>query len=242
MRGKNVCKMLVTFTTVAVVGVSALPVTVMADARQEIEGAMYTQRVTYLTNQLGACAEETRIAKEYLGSLEDLARVNPSYEAYIDSAIERVVDAEMAQESAENALRLAKRSVDASESNALPVNEKHTIGVFDAAKTVKAQFDVETTGAPKDPSSKLIISDFPQEYLDYEGYHILARYYAKESLKEVLEHSETAGKKTRTITVDGEMPGGGYADQVAVEISVENGKSLVFLWEEDGRVSVVDRD
>ncbi len=249
MKFGRVLKTFAMLAAVSTLQVSAMPFSVMAEAnteaqfRKELEGAMITQRQTFLANQLAACAEETRIAKEYLGGLKTLAQVNASYASYIEAAEKRLVTAQRAQKMAETALKMASNpSLDASEFNALPANQIHTIGIVDRDAEITEYFDVETTGAPSDPKADLIISDCPDDYLESEGYRVLSRDYTGESLKEVQEQSETAGKTTGTITVDGKMPGGGYADRVAVEISVANGRSLVFLWENDGRVSVVDKD
>ena len=243
MKHGSLLKKIAVIATVSAVITSTIPVSVMADARQELEGAMYTQRVTYLTNRLGACAEETRIAEEYLGGLKSLAKVNASYAALIPAAEQRLAAAVRAQRSAQAALGLAKDpQADASESNALPANKKHTIGIVSRDGQVGEYFTVETTGAPTNASSKLIISDFMDEHPEYDISDITVRYYKNERLAETSKQAAEAADESGTVIVSGRMSAGGCADQVAAESTVDEGRSLVFLWEKDGRVSVVDND
>ena len=245
MMKKYVLKLLTVFAAVSMLSAVSVRADAVEDARiqKEIEDAKLEMERTYRASIYAACVEETRIAKEYLGSLETLCKVNPYYEGSLEAARLRIERAEEAQAKAEKALKtVMEASETPQETVTVPKGEKQELGVVNKDGILTASFCVETTGSPIEPSASLIISDFPEEYLSYEGYNILARYYTKERLKETSEQSDSAGKKTGTITVTGEMPEGGYADQVAVEIFVEKDHSFVFLWDDDGSLRVTDRE
>ncbi|MCR4654775.1 MAG: hypothetical protein K5770_00870 [Lachnospiraceae bacterium] len=214
-----------------------------ARIEKELEGSGITLERNYRLARYSACVEETRIAKQYLGSLETLAKANPLYEGMIEAAKARVTQAEEAEEKAREALQTAMDiSIAARDSQVISVNEKQIFKVIDKDGIMRGSFSAQTTGVPKDPGAALIISDLPSAYTDYEGYGIVARYYDMENLTETTEKSTTAGRTTGTITVTGEIPDGGYADQVAVEIFVGEGHTVLFLWNEDGELKVTDRD
>ncbi len=232
-------------TAVTMLSAACVKADPLEDARiqKELSGSEITFERNYRAAKYAACVEETRIAREYLGSLETLAGVNPLYAGYTEAAKERLKRAEEAEKTARAALETALSISEASRQSAdITGSKKQCIGVIDKNGILKESFYVETTGKPSDPSAALKITGFPQSYLNYAGYSIVARYYTNESLKEVNEISNTAGKRTGNITVTGEKPEGGYADQVAVEIFVEDNHSLIFLWDEGGNLRVTDKD
>ena len=215
------------------------------DARiqKEMSGAQLTAERNYRAAKYAACVEESRIAAQYLGSLETLAGANPLYAGYIEAARQRLAAAKEAEKTAKAALDTALAITEpGKESSDITGGKKQKIGVIDKNGILTESFNVEATGKPSDPSAAIEITDFPKSYLNYEDYSIVARYYSRESLKEVTEVSNTAGKLTGKIEITGEMPTGGYADQVAVEISVEKDHSLIFLWDESGDLRVTDKD
>ncbi len=215
------------------------------DARiqKELSGSELTMERTYRAAKYAACVEESRIAAEYLGSLETLAGANPLYAGYIEAAKQRLQSAKEAEKTAKEALDTALSITEpAKESADITGSKIQKIGVIEKNGVLKESFSVEATGKPSDPSAAIKITDFPQSYLNYPGYSIVARYYTRESLKEITEVSNTAGKQTGRIMITGEMPKGGYADQVAVEIFVEDDHSLIFLWDEGGNLRVTDKD
>ena len=215
------------------------------DARiqKELSGSELTMERTYRAAEYAACAEETRIAEQYLGSLETLAGVNPSYAGAVEEARERLKNAKEAEKTAKAALDTALGMTETAKQSAdIAGNKKQRIGVIDKNGVLKESFYVEVTGKPSDPSAVLLLTDFPQSYLNYPGYSIVARYYSSKSLKEVTEISNTAGKKTGNFYISGEMPSGEYADQVAVEIFVEKDHSIIFLWDDSGNLRVTDND
>ncbi|MCR5790515.1 MAG: hypothetical protein K6G83_11570 [Lachnospiraceae bacterium] len=238
----KLCAVLTAFTVLS-------PAVVRADSAeetriiQEMEGSQLTIERNICATKYAACVEETRIAKQYLGSVETLAKVNPLFAGQIEPAKARVAKAEEAEEKAKKALDAAMKATEvAQESVTIPVNKVQKLAVIDKDGIEQATFSVQSTGIPKDPAASLIISDLPASYLNYAEYGVIARYYTTEKLTETTEKSETAGKSTGTVTVTGEIPDGGYADQVAVEIFVEPNHSLVFLWNDDGNLRVTDRE
>ena len=215
------------------------------DARiqKELSGSELTMERTYRADKYAACVEETRIAEQYLASLETLAGINPSYADALAGARERLQNAKEAEKTAKAALDTALGMTETAKQSAdIAGNKKQRIGVIDKNGVLKESFNVEVTGKPADPAAVLLLTDFPQSYLNYSGYSIVARYYSSKSLKEVTEISNTAGKNTGNFYISGEMPGGGYADQVAVEIFVEKDHSIIFLWDDSGNLRVTDND
>lgn len=231
----------------AVLAAAALltPVSVKAETPEEarinaeLQAAKLSQERTYLTDIYRAKEEELRVAKEYLAAAESLAKINPLFESEITPAKERVEKAEKAVERANAFLQIAlETDEEAQESVTISANDKQLVGFVGESGELEEYFSVETTGSPRDPSAVLKISDFPEAYRNYAGYNIIARYYTTEKLKEVSEESDSAGRISGIITVDGEMPGGGYADQVAVEVIAAPELSFVFLWDEEGSLRV----
>ncbi len=221
----------------------ARTVNVKADAVTELEAAKRSMEITFMTDMYGACVEEERIAKQYLGSVQTLAGYNPLYESGLKAAQERAKEAEKSREKAGELLQIALGSEAAWDNVTVPAGHKQLVGITDNKNgSLLETFTAWTTGSPTDPHAELIVEDFPKTYLNYGGYHVIARYYTGEKLKVSTEESESAGKATGSIIVDGEMPEGGYADQVAVEAFVGDGRSIVFLWDDDGSLRITDKE
>ena len=254
---KNIRKKICLILAIALLGPAAPfgGVRVFAEERQLTEEELAVQSLlrTCLWDIYGARTEQTRIAREYLGSVQDLARVNPDFNAEIAPAGERLNNAIEAE-------RIAKEEFDNANLDSSDMNREFprvyltpglstqpvsvTIPVKQACRIAINgidAFSLLSTGRPCDPGSLLGLVSFIEPYATYGKWHVTAHFYGYGQLVDSVELSgevkDPKDFKRLDDFVQAFRPG---VEGATFQIFVADNHSIMVAWNTDGSVTVTD--
>ena len=221
-----------------------------------------------LTDIYKAKAEEARIAKEYMLSVKDLARVNPSYNGELDAAKER-------HKKALAELRKARFDMDHIELygtdaylyyqdfedysgdhegeyppyvNLCSADQGGPVSaIVPPGKPVKIMingsdaFSMLSTGRPATPGAMLGLVGFAEPYATYQKWHLSANFYRSGVHVDAASLSGQVRNAKDFKRLDNFVQGWkAGAEAATFLISVGDDHSIMVAWNVDGSVTVTD--
>ena len=209
--------------------------------------------MTCLKDIYGARAEQTRIARQLLGSVKTLAQYNPQYVKEIPAAEERLKNAIAAEESAKKDMEngtLSSQSISQKfpyvylTPGLSPQAVSVTIPAKQAVRVVIngiEAFSVLSTGRPVDPGSMLGLVSFIEPYARYEKWHITAKFYGQQKLVDQIELSGEVKDPKNFKRLDDFIqiwrPG---VEAATFHVFLADNHSILAAWNLDGSVTLTD--
>ena len=220
---------------------------------QTVESEANWVYMTCLKDIYGARTEQTRIARELLGSVKTLASYNPDYVREIPAAEARLNNAIAAEER-------AKKEVENGSLSSQSISQKFpyvylTPGLSPQAVSVTIPakqavrvvingieaFSVLSTGRPVDPGSMLGLVSFIEPYARYEKWHITAKFYGQQKLVDCIELSgevkDPKDFKRLDDFVQVWRPG---VEAATFHVFLADNHSILAAWNLDGSVTLTD--
>ncbi len=234
-----------TVGTVSVAAAGSVP--------QSVESEAKWVYMTCLRDIYGARTEQTRIARELLGSVKTLAQYNPDYVKQIPAAEERLKNAIAAEESAKKDMEngtLSSQSISHKfpyvylTPGLSPQAVSVTIPAKQAVRVVIngiEAFSVLSTGRPVDQGSMLGLVSFIEPYARYEKWHITAKFYGQQKLIDCIELSGEVKDPKNFKRLDDFVqiwrPG---VEAATFHVFLADNHSILAAWNLDGSVTLTD--
>ncbi|HAG70132.1 MAG TPA: hypothetical protein DCL38_09210 [Lachnospiraceae bacterium] len=237
-----------------------------ADSPSVMDLATRSLLITCLKDVYAARVEQTRVAREYLGSVKTLSGYNPEYASGIPAASERLENAIKAEIAAKNEL---EQAYGRSPGSGMPSQGTYsynsrtaafpcvyltpglsTIPVSVTVPSKKAYrvmingieaFSVLSTGRPSDPGSMLGLAAFAEPYAQYSKWHITAHFYGGQKLVDSIELSgevsDPLNFRRLNDFVQIYRPG---VEGATFHVYVSDNHSVMAAWNTDGTVTITD--
>ena len=233
--------------------VGTVSVAAAGSVPQSVESEAKWVYMTCLRDIYGARTEQTRIARELLGSVKTLAQYNPDYVKQIPAAEERLKNAIAAEESAKKDMEnvtLSSQSISHKfpyvylTPGLSPQAVSVTIPAKQAVRVVIngiEAFSVLSTGRPVDQGSMLGLVSFIEPYARYEKWHITAKFYGQQKLIDCIELSGEVKDPKNFKRLDDFVqiwrPG---VEAATFHVFLADNHSILAAWNLDGSVTLTD--
>ena len=233
--------------------VGTVSVAAAGSVPQSVESEAKWVYMTCLRDIYGARTEQTRIARELLGSVKTLAQYNPDYVKQIPAAEERLKNAIAAEESAKKDMEngtLSSQSISHKfpyvylTPGLSPQAVSVTIPAKQAVRVVIngiEAFSVLSTGRPVDQGSMLGLVSFIEPYARYEKWHITAKFYGQQKLVDCIELSGEVKDPKDFKRLDDFIqiwrPG---VEAATFHVFLADNHSILAAWNLDGSVTLTD--
>ena len=219
----------------------------------EAEIAVQSLLTACLTDIYGARTEQTRVAREYLGSVRDLARVNSDYYAEIPIAEQRLREALETEQRAKEEMENSTIAQPDMNSTFPRVYLYPGLSTQPVSVTVPAKqacrivingidaFSLLSTGRPCDPGSLFGMVSFIEPYAAYPKWHITAHFYGGAKLMDSVELSGEVKNPWEFRRLDDFVqayrPG---VEAATFRVFVAENHSIMAAWNLDGSVTITD--
>ncbi len=253
---KNLFKKIALFAGITLIlteSVAALQVFAATNVPSSVESEAKWVYMTCLRDIYGARTEQTRIARELLGSVRTLAQYNPDYVKEIPAAEARLKNAIAAEESAKKDMEngtLSSQSISQKfpyvylTPGLSPQAVSVTIPAKQAVRVVIngiEAFSVLSTGRPVDQGSMLGLVSFIEPYARYEKWHITAKFYGQQRLIDQIELSGEVKDPKDFKRLDDFIqiwrPG---VEAATFHVFLADNHSILAAWNLDGSVTLTD--